>query len=353
MFGRSLTDNNDSPRVISYVNICLSPLRFLLRKDIINHRDINLLSFVNNNLFFFILNVYSDSSHSALKYLKDTEVNIDNILIMTGDFNIRDSLWNPNFPHHSTISDNLLIKADSFNLILSTAANPCPTRYSNVAGEANSVIDLMFLWNGSPELDSHLISPESCLSLDHTPLSIVIPIIEEIFSLSKFTISPNSNHEKAFIDEVISNFIMLNTNDIDKVDKLDHVVQRIGHIINRAWKCNRKKSKISKHLKQWWSDECSQALNNYRRSRSLENWKTFKKVVKNIKISYFDDKIQEIANKRKNPWELTSWINKQRLPATEAIIHNGQLCLSLESLWEALHNTFNTAQKLTNQHRYP
>ena len=36
----------------------------------------------------------------ALKYLKDTEVNIDNILIMTGDFNIRDSLWNTSFPHH-------------------------------------------------------------------------------------------------------------------------------------------------------------------------------------------------------------------------------------------------------------
>ena len=145
MFGRSPTDNNDSPRVVSYVNICLSPLHFLLRKDIINHRDINLLSFVNNNLFFFILNVYSDSSYSALKYLKDTEVNIDNILIMTGDFNIRDSLWDPNFPHHSTISDNLLIIADSFNLILSTTTNPCPTRYSDMAGEANSVIDLMFL----------------------------------------------------------------------------------------------------------------------------------------------------------------------------------------------------------------
>ena len=38
------------------------------------------------------MNVYSDSSHSALKYLKDTEVNINNLLIMTGDFNIRDSL---------------------------------------------------------------------------------------------------------------------------------------------------------------------------------------------------------------------------------------------------------------------
>ena len=28
----------------------------------------------------------------ALKYLKDIEVNINNILVMTGNFNIRDSL---------------------------------------------------------------------------------------------------------------------------------------------------------------------------------------------------------------------------------------------------------------------
>jgi len=38
------------------------------------------------------MNVYSDSSHTVLKYLKDTEVNIDNIIVMTRDFNIRDSL---------------------------------------------------------------------------------------------------------------------------------------------------------------------------------------------------------------------------------------------------------------------
>jgi len=38
-----------------------------------------------------------------------------------------------------------------------------------------------------------------------------------------------------------------------------------------------------------------------------------------------------------------NWINRHKLPATKAIKHNGSPCLSLESLWNALHNTFNTA----------
>ena len=91
------------------------------------------------------MNVYSDSSHSTLKYLKDTEVNIPNLLIMTGDFNIRDSIWDPSFPHNSSISDNLMIIADLFNSDLLILTNQVPTRYSDMVSEANSVINLMFL----------------------------------------------------------------------------------------------------------------------------------------------------------------------------------------------------------------
>ena len=271
MFGRVPMDSNDSPRVISYVNICLSPLCFLLRKDIINHRDINLISFFNDNTCLFILNIYSDSSHTALKYLKDTEVNIGNVLIMTGNFNIRDRLWDPLFPHHSTISGNLFIIANLFNLSLSNPTNPCPTRYSDMPGEANSILDLMFLHSGSPKLGSHYILPENWLSSDHTPLTVEIPIIEEAIQSSKFTILPKSDQEKVFIEEVISNFKSLNTNNIDDIIKLDIVVKWIGCIIDHAWKNNAKKSRISKHSKQWLSDECSWALNNYRNSRSLKN----------------------------------------------------------------------------------
>ena len=106
LFARILLERSDSPRVIAYINICLSSLWFLLCKDIIDHRDIILISFFNNNVCYYIMNVYSDSSHSALKYLKDTEVNINNVLLITGDFNIRDSLWDSSFPFYLSISDN-------------------------------------------------------------------------------------------------------------------------------------------------------------------------------------------------------------------------------------------------------
>jgi len=37
-----------------------------------------------------------------------------------------------------------------------------------------------------------------------------------------------------------------------------------------------------------------------------------------------------------------NWINKYKLPTTKAIKYEGQLYLTLESLWDALHATFNS-----------
>ena len=66
-FSRTPKDNYDSPRVISYVNIHLSSLRFLFRKDIFDHCDINIISFSNNGhcYFFFFFFIFNNLLHSA------------------------------------------------------------------------------------------------------------------------------------------------------------------------------------------------------------------------------------------------------------------------------------------------
>ena len=332
-----------SPRVTAYINIHLSFLCFSLWSDIINHTDILLMSFINDHIHYFIINIYLDSSHSALKYLKDTKVNINNVLVMTGDFDIRDSLWDTSFPHHSSISDDLLIIADSFNLALLSPTNPCPTRYSNTEGESNSTIDLMFLRYGSNNINQYSIHPDWHLTSNYAPLSITISIVDKVVNISKLSIQQNSEQEIAFVEEIISIFQNLDMSNITNKECLENTVNNLDSLVNRAWNKNVKQTRITKHSKQWWTEEYSRSLNNYRTLRSLDNWKKFKKVVKNTKRSFFDTKIQEVVNKSHGPWELMNWINKQKLPAVEAIKYEGQLCLTPKSLWGALHATFNTA----------
>ena len=341
-FARPSTTQLNYPRVLAYINIHLSSLWFSLCRDIINHRDILLISFFSKNVCFFIMNIYSDAFHSALKYLKDTEVNINNLIIMTGNFNIRDSLWDLSFTHHSFISDDLFVLVDSFKLDLSAPTNPIPTRYSDTSGESDSVIDLMFLHSRSSKLNSHSIHPSWRLTSDHAPLTITIPIEEEHVMTSKFSLSKNSKEEEEFIKEVTCIFKSLDTTNLLDQESLEQVINLLAASIKQAWNTNARRVKITKHSKIWWNKDCRWSLNIYWELRCLEDWKSFKKMVKTTKRAFFDTKIQEVANKSCRSWELMNWVNKYKLPAVEAIKYNNQLCLSLDSLWNALHSFFNT-----------
>ena len=135
----------------------MSFLCFSLHNDLFNYRDISCVSFFNCSLIYYLINVYSDSSQLALKYLKDTKVNLNNILIMTGDFNIRDNFWDPNFLCHSSHRDTLFNIADSFCLEISKPIEFFPTRYSNNVQDSNLVLDLIFLCPNLTEYDNYCI----------------------------------------------------------------------------------------------------------------------------------------------------------------------------------------------------
>ena len=237
------------------------------------------------------MNVYSDYFHSVLKYLKNTKVNINNLLIITGNFNIRDQSWDSSFPYHLSISNDLFVIADLFNLDLLISTNPTPTRYSDTVGKLNLVIDLMFLHSGLSKLNYHSIHSDWHLTLDHVSLTITISIEEEFVQLSKFSLPKKSEEEEMLVKEVIAIFKSLDTLTLLNQESLEQVVNSLALKINEAWNANTRKVNITKHSKKVWNEDCNCSLNKYRELRNFENWKSFKRIVKSTKRSFFDIKI--------------------------------------------------------------
>ena len=129
-----------------------------------------------------MLNIYSDSSQLALKYLKDIESSIHNVIIMIDDFNIRDCRWDPYYLFYFIHSDSLFDFADSFSLDISNPIENVPTRFSDNDHNTNSVLDLVFLHLFFPVFNLHCIHPEWRLSSDHTSITIDVSIQKERIS---------------------------------------------------------------------------------------------------------------------------------------------------------------------------
>jgi hypothetical protein len=96
-------------------------------------------------------------------------------------------------------------------------------------------------------------------------------------------------------------------------------------------------------LKEYWTDECTAALEEYRLNKTVESHKAFCKAVKAAKRNFFNQRITEIATSNKRPWDLMAWVKERKNPPCEAIQFNGQPCRELGNLWDALHNTYNSA----------
>ena len=193
--------------------------------------------------------MYSDLLQAALKYLKDTEANINNVLILTGDFNIRDNIWDSNFSHYSIHSNLLTNVAEPINLYMSKFTNQVPTRYSDNQNDSNSVINLMFLRLGLSEFNNHTIHSDWRLLLDYAPLTVDIVIIEENIQTSKYTLVKNREEKENFITELTRAITRLNIENIQSKEILEQIVQTFTNNMDRIWFKHSKVINITKHFK--------------------------------------------------------------------------------------------------------
>ena len=202
-FFRDSLQADDFSYVISYINICLSFIHFSLWNNVLNHKDILYILFFNHSSIYFLINVYSDLSQSALKYLKDTEVNINNILIMTENLNIRDCLWDQRYLIYSSHKDTLFEITDSFHIELSKPTEILLTRYFDNTHDSNLVLDLVFLHLNSMEHNNYHIHLEWKLKSNHAPITVDIHIYKEWVQTRKQSLSKNSEEEACFTKDLI------------------------------------------------------------------------------------------------------------------------------------------------------
>ena len=109
----------------------------------------------------------------------------------------------------------------------------------------------MFLYNGSSELNNHLIHLEWHLISNHTPLTISIPIVEENINMTKFSIAKNSKEEMAFIKDIITSIKNLDISNLSNNKSLEDIVNSFAFHIEHAWEKNSKQLNITRHSKRW------------------------------------------------------------------------------------------------------
>jgi len=182
------------------------------------------------------MNIYLDDCQSAVKFMLGQVIDIPNLLYMGGNFNIRDTEWDPSVSVHPAASQALMDLADSLDLMCSLPVFPVPTHYLDTDGHANSVIDLIFLDMSASQV-IHCIKPDLRLLLDYAPLLVNLPISPENICFSK-VLKCNSDKEDAFLSSVNIGLCTLNFSDLGSVASLDSLSKAVSRVFTNAWEAN-------------------------------------------------------------------------------------------------------------------
>ncbi|CAA7263690.1 unnamed protein product [Cyclocybe aegerita] len=317
------------PRVIAYVSTRLSRYRPAMRRDIIDHRDIVVLSLFSGGEVLNLMNVYSDDQHTAIEHLAARVHSLPPFIYMAGDFNCVSTTWDDYEHGESSTAISLRDTASQIGLEWARPSNHGPTRISPNPNQRSNVLDLVFLAPSEilismPRLEHDLQGPS-----DHVPICTDLDIGPEPPGSGRRTIKPGSEAEKSFISDILCDLVAIPVAAPATKEGVEALANAIATAFSDAWLAHSTESKPTKRSKSL--------------SRSLADYNKFKKACKDAKRDFFDEHIAEIATSRKRPWDLMEWVKQRKLPPCEAIRNGDQPCHDMDDLWDALHGTYNSA----------
>jgi hypothetical protein len=330
---------------MTYVHNHLACLHPVIRCDIVDHSDILILLLYPAGDMIKLMNVYSDNHNYAICHLYEEVNSLPAFHYMGGDFNCHSEVWDGNVSHHQWAAQHLLSVANDLGLEWAHPSNHGLTHILHNSELDGSVINLVFT---IPDPDGQFL-PRLAHDLrgpsDHTPITSFVPTSDTDIQIKCTVLPKNSEEEKEFLGSVPLSIQLLNTEGLDLVTRIEEVSQGISDTFSLAWQKCAKEVTITSHSKPWWNQECANAIRQYWEDRPPWKWKSFCHTTHKAKRVFFDACIEEISETNWHPWDLMEWVKQHKLPACEAIQYQGQPCHTLESLWDALHRTYNAASR--------
>jgi len=135
----------------------------------------------------------------------------------------------------------------------------------------------------------HTVREDMMDESDHAPLFATVKVTETNVTNTKLTMPKDSIEEDMFIEELAGYMSNMDVTNLNTPDAIEQVVKDLGNNVVRLWDSNAKTSKICSKSKSWWNKECTEKIQTYRTDRSPENYRAFKRVVKDSKRKFFDN----------------------------------------------------------------
>src|ERR1700733_1396038 len=248
------------PRVAVWFNNRIKSLHPGYRRDIIDHRDVIILSLGLGADTVLLANVYSDAVHTAINLLHDKMLELPKLRFMCGDFNVRSDHWDPLGPAVNIHADRLEAVVDYLGLARSLPEQAGPTHFPYAEGLRPTVIDLMFVLDTEALAVRHSIEPEERGTSDHPPLIIILSAPGSQVPVTKWGIRKDSDEEASFLGDVASGLQALSMWRGSSIAEVDVIVSAISSVFSMAWASHAKESRLCKRSKGWWNRECSDAI---------------------------------------------------------------------------------------------
>ncbi|PPQ94194.1 hypothetical protein CVT25_003936, partial [Psilocybe cyanescens] len=218
------------PRVMAYVSNCLKEFRPSMRRDLIDHRDVLIISLFANGQSYNLMNVYSDETHTAALLLAEEAASLPPFIYMGGDFNIHSQEWDGGHRGHPGVATQLLNTAAELGLQRAPFVNPGPTFYPRIQGFCSTVIDLVFV-QPDQTLTAQVTRVHNAMGeSDHIPLATTLSISADSGATPRRALKVDKEEQIRFVRVIEGEFAMkvdehapLNT-----PDQIDVVAQAIA-----------------------------------------------------------------------------------------------------------------------------